>query len=201
MDPLNTEVKTEDVKSKNVTTKQDYRRVDDLQNTIKRVSFAKQENQVKQDQHEYMDKNTVLALNKLDKSYNDSYINYINCEFKEMTLEYMSQENTLIHQEHAYSSVLLSAYGKSNNVEDAWYHEDTEECEGWFTSDRKEFKDMINRGAWRKSKTTNINPNICITDSKWVFKKKRYGRFRANLFAQCTPKFHNYTSPRTTHQC
>ena len=27
-------------------------------------------------------------------------------------------------------------------------------------------------------------PNRCIIDSKWVFKKKRYGRFRVSLVAR-----------------
>ena len=42
---------------------------------------------------------------------------------------------------------------------------------------------MINKGVRRKYKRTNIPPNICVIDSKWVFKKKRDVRFRARLVA------------------
>ena len=45
-----------------------------------------------------MDKNIILALNKLYKSYNISSLNYINDKFKHMKLEDTSQEKTLIHQ-------------------------------------------------------------------------------------------------------
>ena len=48
----------------------------------------------------------------------------------------------------------------------------------------KEFKDTIKKGVWRKSKRRNLPRNRCLIDSKWVFKKKRDGRFRARLVAR-----------------
>ena len=40
----------------------------------------------------------------------------------------MCQKKTaLIHQKHAYFSVLPSSYGGSHNFQDAWHHEDPEE--------------------------------------------------------------------------
>ena len=71
---------------------------EDVQKNIKSVSFAKQENQVKQDNHKDIDKNIIRALNKLDTSYNPDYINYINDKFKDMMLEDKSQEKSIIHQ-------------------------------------------------------------------------------------------------------
>ena len=102
-DPVNNEVKTKNVKTKeNVGTKQYSNREEAVQNIFKRVSFAKQENQVKQF-HEDIDKNVLRALKKLDTSYNPDSINYINKKFKDMILE---EEKALIHQEHSYFSVL-----------------------------------------------------------------------------------------------
>ena len=46
-----------------------------------------------------------------------------------MTLVDTSQEKALIHQEHAYFSVLLSEYGKQQNFQEAWHLKDPEEYE------------------------------------------------------------------------
>ena len=40
-----------------------------------------------------------------------------------MPLEDTSQEKSLINQENAYFSVLLSAYSKPQNFQEAWHHE------------------------------------------------------------------------------
>ena len=68
--------------------------------------FEKQENQLKQDHHEYIDKKVIQSLKKLDTSYNPASLNYIHYKFKDMKIEYVSQEKSLIHQEHTYFSVL-----------------------------------------------------------------------------------------------
>ena len=64
---------------------------EDVKNAIKCISFAKQENQVKQDHHEDIDKNVIQALKKIYTSYNPDSLNYINRKFKDITLEDMSQ--------------------------------------------------------------------------------------------------------------
>ena len=46
-----------------------------------------------------------------------------------MTLEDVSQENSLIHQEHTYFSMLSSLYKKAQNFQEAWHHKDPEEHE------------------------------------------------------------------------
>ena len=48
---------------------------------------------------------------------------------------------------------------------------------------QKEFKYMINKRVWRKYKSKNMPPNRRLVNSKWVFKKKSDGRFRARLVA------------------
>ena len=97
------------------------------------------------------------------------------------TLEDMSQEKERIHQKHAYFSVLSSEYSEPQNFQEEWNHKNPEEREGWCMSIPKEFKDMTNRGIWRKSKRINMPPNSCIIDSKWVYKKKRDGQFWEGL--------------------
>ena len=42
----------------------------------------------------------------MNMSYNTAYFNYINEKFKYMALEDTSQQKLLIHQEHAYLSVI-----------------------------------------------------------------------------------------------
>ena len=67
IDPDKNKVKIENLKTEeNVNTKQDSRGEEDVQKTIKSVYFAKQENQVKQYHHGYIDKNVVQELKKLD---------------------------------------------------------------------------------------------------------------------------------------
>ena len=99
--------------------------------TTKRVSFTKQENKVKQDHHECIDKNFIWELKKIDTPYNPSSLNYINGKFIDMTIE---EDKALIHQEHSYFSVLSSEYGKPQNFQEAWNHKYPEEREGCCTS-------------------------------------------------------------------
>ena len=83
IDPVKNEVNTENLKTEeNVKTKQYSNKEVDLQNTAKRVSFTKQENKVKQYHHEDIEKNVILALKKLDTSYNPASLNYTNDKLK-----------------------------------------------------------------------------------------------------------------------
>ena len=65
----------------------------------------------------------------------------------------------------------------------AWHHEDKEKRESWRAAIRKEFSDMNNRGVWRKIKRRDIPSGRKIIGSKWVFKEKKDGVFRARLVA------------------
>ena len=47
-----------------------------------------------------------------------------------MTPEDTSQEKLLLHQEHAYFSVLLSAYNELHTFQEVWHQEDPEEHKG-----------------------------------------------------------------------
>ena len=69
MDPVNNEIKSENVKTEeNVNTEQYFRDEEDVQKTIEIVYFAKQENQIKQDRHEEIEKNFIRSLKKLNTS-------------------------------------------------------------------------------------------------------------------------------------
>ena len=101
-----------------------------------------------------------------------------------MTLKETSQEKALMHQEYYNFSALLSEYGEPQKFQEAWHKKYPVECEGWRKSTRKELNYTINKGVRRKPKIINMPPNIHLIDSKWVFKKKRDGQFRACLVAR-----------------
>ena len=65
--------------------------------------------------------------------------------------------------------------------QEAWHHPDPVEWEGWRTAIRKEFHDMIRMKVWRRIKRRDIPSDRRVIGSKWVFKRKRDGRFRARL--------------------
>ena len=72
---------------------------------------------------------------------------------------------------------------KPRNFQEAWNHPDPKKRELWRAAIRKEFKDMIKRGVWRKTKRGCMPSNRRCVKSKWVFKIKRNGVYRARLVA------------------
>ena len=65
--------------------------------------------------------------------------------------------------------------------QEAWDHPNPIEQTGWREAIKKEFQDMKKRGVWTRIKRTQVPPNRRTIGSKWVFKRKRDGRFRARL--------------------
>jgi len=57
----------------------------------------------------------------------------------------------------------------------------TEKRQSWRVAIRKEFKDMIRQGVWDVIERSSIPEARRLLGSKWVFKEKRDGRFRARL--------------------
>ena len=100
---------------------------------LPRAFFRKTRKSSKQDHHEEIDKNFIRELQKLDMLYNTASINYTNGTSNAMTIKDMSQEKSLIHQEHTYFSALLSEYGEPQNLQVVWNHKYTEEGKGWRT--------------------------------------------------------------------
>ncbi len=64
---------------------------------------------------------------------------------------------------------------------EAWYHEDSQEREGWQNAIRKEFHNMLKRGVWQRIKKKEVPKDRRTIGSKWVFTQKRDGRYRARL--------------------
>ena len=68
-----------------------------------------------------------------------------------------------------------------SSFQEAWNHPDPEQRKKWRGAIRKEFSDMIKYQVWRKIQRNRVPPERRTIGSKWVFKIKRDGRFRARL--------------------
>ena len=64
---------------------------------------------------------------------------------------------------------------------EAWNHPNKNKCQEWRKAIRKEINDMTKREVWRKTKKNQIPSNQCLIGSKWFFKKKGNGVYRARL--------------------
>ena len=78
---------------------------------------------------------------------------------------------------------MSSDYDEPSTFEEAWNNEDPKDQEGWKDAIKKEFQDMETRSVWTKVKKSEIPKERRLIGSKWVFKKKRNGVYRARLVA------------------
>ena len=107
-------------------------------------------------------------IRNLQASYNDAEKIYM-----EETKEFVG---------FAFASEKVEEYPEEpQSFEDAWNNLDSKDREGWREAIRKEFTDMIKRGVWRRIKKNEVPENRRTIGSKWVFKRKRDGRYRARL--------------------
>ena len=74
-------------------------------------------------------------------------------------------------------------YVEPKTFQEAWNHPDPVQRAKWREAIRKEFHDMLKRKVWRRVKKSSIPANRRCVKSKWVFKIKRNGVFRARLVA------------------
>ena len=74
-------------------------------------------------------------------------------------------------------------YDNPVTFDQAWNHPDPIDREKWREAIRKEFRDMLNKGVWRYRKTKDVPKDRRLIGSKWVFKVKKNGVFRARLVA------------------
>ncbi|MGL5074938.1 MAG: reverse transcriptase domain-containing protein, partial [Waterburya sp.] len=79
------------------------------------------------------------------------------------------------------SAIVTGQNNEAKTFQEAWYHNDQEKQQKWRTVIRKEFQDMIKRGVWVNVNRSSIPEGRKLIGSKWVFKEKRDGRFRARL--------------------
>ena len=86
-------------------------------------------------------------------------------------------------QETCFISAVTSGPNEPKTFQEAWHSPVKEERENWQKAIRKEIKNMIERGVWRKVDRKNIPNNRRLIGNKWVFKIKRAGTYRARLVA------------------
>ena len=65
--------------------------------------------------------------------------------------------------------------------QEAWHHENPEKREKWRNAIRLEFKQMIKNGVWRNEGLKFLPRNRKGIGTKWVFKQKKNGVYRARL--------------------
>ena len=80
-------------------------------------------------------------------------------------------------------TVVQEGGDEPTTFQEAWNHPDPVEREKWRTAIRKEFHDMISRGVWRNRSRRDMPAGRKLIGSKWVFKKKKNGVYRARLVA------------------
>ena len=68
--------------------------------------------------------------------------------------------------------------------DDAWHHKDLYKRNKWQEAIRLEYKQMLKNGVWRKQGLDTIPSNRKGIGTKWVFKQKKNGVFRARLVAK-----------------
>ena len=64
---------------------------------------------------------------------------------------------------------------------EAWFHPDLRVREKWRQAIEKEYHDMLERGVWEEIKMNKVPTNRRLLGTKWVFKIKRNGTYRARL--------------------
>jgi len=109
-------------------------------------------------------------------------------------------EISLIQEEMAL--MVEGNWNDPKTFQEAWWHPDPVERAGWRGGIRKEFHDMISRRVWRKTKKETVPENRRLIGHKWIFKKKKDGRYRARLCAsrlQSNPRRRFYR--RTQSRC
>ena len=93
------------------------------------------------------------------------------------------EEQASLFPEFAFVSVLSGAMDPTR-FDDAYFAPDPAEREGWRGGISKEFADMKKRDVWERIKKKDLPPGVHLLGSKWVFKKKKSGVYRARLVAK-----------------
>jgi len=79
------------------------------------------------------------------------------------------------------SAIVTGQNNEPKTFQEAWYHDNQEKRKKWRTVIWKEFCDMIKRGFWVNADRSSVPEGRKLIGSKWVFKEKCDGRFRARL--------------------
>jgi hypothetical protein len=121
-------------------------------------------------------KRLIGELKRLATSYNQDAT---------QQLESLSSaiEKDLEYQEFGFVGAVTGDYNEPAHFDEAWNAKSSEDKKGWREAVRKEFGDMQERGVWQIVKKKEIPRERRLIGSKWVFKKKRTGVYRARLVA------------------
>jgi len=79
------------------------------------------------------------------------------------------------------SAIVTGQNNEPKTFQEAWYHNDQERRKKWRTVIQKEFRDMTKQGVWVNVDQSSIPEGRKLIGSKWVFKEKHDGQFRARL--------------------
>ena len=90
------------------------------------------------------------------------------------------------------SAIVTGQNDEPKTFQEAWYYKDQEKRKKWRTVIQKEFRDMIKQGVWVNVDWSSIPEGQKLIGSKWVFKEKRDGRFRARLVLLASPLPYKY---------
>ena len=104
----------------------------------------------------------------------------LSTEMRRLDTFYNPTTNTV---SWALMSAVNSDYLEPKNFYQAWNHEDPIERENWRGAIQKEFNDMEKREVWTLVKKEEVPKGRKAIGSKWVFKKKKSGVYRARLVA------------------
>ena len=104
----------------------------------------------------------------------------LSTEMKRLNTFYNPTSNTV---SWALMSAVQSDYLEPKNFYDAWNHDDPIERESWRGAIQKEFNDMERREVWKLVEKSEVPEGRQPIGSKWVFKRKKSGVYRARLVA------------------
>ncbi len=85
--------------------------------------------------------------------------------------------------EMALMTAIDSGYNEPSNFQAAWHHSDPVQQGHWRDAIRKEFGDVHSKSVWKYKSTNTIPNDRKLLGSKWVFKLKKNGTYRARLVA------------------
>ena len=100
--------------------------------------------------------------------------------FPPFQFSFLARETLLEAIETTENNAILE---EPKSFQEAWNHEDQVQRNKWRDAIKKEFHDMNQRGVWKKIYRRDMPPDRRCVKSKWVFKIKRNGTFRARLVA------------------
>ena len=88
----------------------------------------------------------------------------------------------ICEEEQCFYSAVESDYKEPKNYR-AMLKRPPDEKDEWLKGCKEELDNFENRGVWTRVKIKDIPKNRRLIGNKWVFKKKRDGRFRSRLVA------------------